>query len=214
MYINIKSLGTIAVINCHLPFHSERLFERQENQDTYLQQEKMQEQNNAYNLIYRSLIAGHKVDYVIWMGDFNYRLDIPKAELVWYQFQSLQSSELKTFVKELYTSHDELFQQYDKQLIYPLSEGVDSNGPEFLPTCKMKKERETIQYKLGKKMQRSPSWADRILYMSNKYPFMKCDMYDRWCEGDTMKKSDHDAVIASFSISFTSESSIFLPSVK
>lgn len=202
IYITIRNVGTIAIINCHLPFDSERLVERQLDPDKFIEQEKLQEQNIAYNMIYREMVKNKSVDHVIWMGDFNYRLDISQADKV-----DERLSEGNDFLRELYHHHDELNQQFKKELIYPMFEGVNGEGPLFLPTCKMQKEREGVEYKLGKTLQRPPSWADRILYKGN----VTCTEYDRWSKGETMKKSDHDAIIASFFIPLVqNEKSLFV----
>jgi len=73
-----------------------------------------------------------------------------------------------------------------------LEEGIANNGPCFLPTCKMSKNRLPLDpiYNMGTDFYRMPSWCDRILQT----PGLKCTVYDRF-EHSAMT-SDHCGVYA------------------
>ena len=49
------------------------------SQDPMIRQNDMQVQNIAFNNIYRNLVleVKKKADYIIYMGDLNYRLKVP-----------------------------------------------------------------------------------------------------------------------------------------
>lgn len=194
---------SISFINCHFPFSPKRLLEYSESKDEILMQEKLFEQNQFYNDIYRKFILEKNPTYVFWMGDFNYRVSlIPKPE------EGLTLSDLKfrppvnisvneniEFWKDLYTNHDELYRQMNKKLIYSMSEGIGNQGPLFPPTCKL--EKSNIRgYKMGKNKHRYPSWCDRILHKGN----INTLMYTSWDYGNLMRQSDHSSVIGIYEI--------------
>lgn len=195
--------GTISFINCHFPFSAKRLIEYSEDKDEILLQERIHEQNQFYNEIYRKFILTKNPNFVFWMGDFNYRVNlIPKPEdgltlsdLKFKPAIHIQISDNKDFWKDLYLNHDELVLQKNKKNIYPMLEGIDNQGPLFPPTCKLEKS-ETRGYKMGKNNHRYPSWCDRILYKGN----IKTLLYTSWDYGNLMKHSDHSSVIGIYSI--------------
>ena len=105
----------------------------------------------------------------------------------------------------MYQQYDELRQQMKKNNIYSFCEGVNNSGPQFLPTCKLDKDRgeNDIIWKLGKYDQRNPSWCDRILYQTYKNDTynITCTKYDRFQSGQVMSDSDHAGVIGIYSLS-------------
>lgn len=229
-YVRIPRLGTIAFLNAHLPFNSHSLFESAVRHDPMIRQTDVQNQNICFNEIYRKLILDLKVkpDYVIYMGDFNYR-NKPGNIGAYKLASALQDHGCEKLYRELYLNCDELYDEmHKKKNIYEFNEGIDNQGPMFLPTGKMSKTRidgydvivnsgeidlsqpytpnpnntDGLFYKTGVADQRSPSWCDRILYktLNDTVEPIKCISYERFDCGQTMKKSDHSGVIGVFTI--------------
>src|SRR5690606_37377450 len=72
----IPMMGTLAVINCHLIFNSKSLLEAELKKDMFIRQNEVLQQNICFNEIFRTLVLDlpTKPDYVIYLGDFNYRM--------------------------------------------------------------------------------------------------------------------------------------------
>ena len=196
-YIRVPGIGTIAFINAHLPFNSKGLMESVLKNDPMIRHNDVLSQNVCFNDIYRNLVLELEVppDYVIYMGDFNYRL---KPQMIGENHplsiytgigRYLGAFEISGIFEEraspdiyrqFYLYSDELHEQMTKGNIYAFDEGIRNEGPIFLPTCKMLKgrpegydvprvEKARISsrcFKIGIVNQRAPSWCDRILYRS------------------------------------------------
>lgn len=230
-YIRVPNVGTIAFINVHLPFNSKGLMESVLKNDPMIRHNDVLSQNVCFNDIYRNLVLELEVppDYVIYMGDFNYRLKLQTIDgdhpLTSYG-RYLGAFEISGIFEErgspdiyrqFYLHGDELHEQMMKGNIYTFEEGVENGGPLFFPTCKLVKgrpegydvprvERSRIAsrcFKIGIVNQRAPSWCDRILYrtLNTRVSPLRCDEYHRFDEGTVMKKSDHAGVIGIFSVS-------------
>jgi len=227
-YIRIPRVGTIAIINAHLPFNSKSLMESAVRHDPIIRVTEVQNQNIWFNQIYKHLVLDLKVqpDYVLYMGDFNYRnKPNPGAFAI---AGALESRGCKELYKEIYLNCDELYDaMHIKGNIYKFKEGINDEGPMFLPTCKMSKTRQEgydkgldghrsleepyvpnlnnpsrLCFKTGICNQRCPSWTDRIFYstLNDKLKSLECTYYERFDVGKTMKKSDHAGVIGVFVI--------------
>jgi hypothetical protein len=225
-YIRVPRVGTIAFINAHLPFSSKSLLQSALQRDPMVRTNHVLSQNIAFNEIYRRLILDLKVppDYVIYMGDFNYRVNSEHGAT--QISNALQERGCQELYRQIYLHYDELHQEMSKYNIYVLEEGVNNEGPLFLPTAKMSKQR-TMDYdkgldghgdlsqpyqitnalagtcfKTGVADQRIPSWCDRVLYktITEHGSKMQCLCYQRFDVGQTMKKSDHAGVISVFLI--------------
>lgn len=202
-YLILPKVGRIAFICCHLPFNSNSLITEREQGNSMLRQNALNDANVCFNGIIEQLVLNQdpKPDHVIYFGDFNYRIhDYRKASIV---SKLLLSGDEKIY-SEFYT-HDEMLEQMLKENIYMYKEGIDGNGPNFAPTCKMEKNRSVysiipednkIIWNVGRKQQRIPSWCDRILYSDE----VKCLNYDRFDVGNAMSLSDHAAVIGLFQV--------------
>jgi hypothetical protein len=160
-YIRVPDVGTIAFINVHLPFNSSGLMESVMKDDAMIRYNDVLSQNVCFNEIYRNLVLELEIkpDYVIYMGDFNYRLKPiivgPEHPLTNYSNGSGNIRHFGAFemsgvfeergdldlYHEIYRSCDELYEQMHKQNIYTFEEGVNNRGPLFLPTCKLVKGR-------------------------------------------------------------------------
>jgi len=207
----------VAVINAHFPFDAKSLTEYKTSNDPMIRQTAIYPSNICFNNIVRNLVNDHKdyVDIVILMGDLNYRVTTSlDASLVAQELLDSYNDPDKNIIKK-YILFDELRQQIMKNNVYSFMEGLGDQGPLFLPTCKMIKDRnftcrfhdEAVPaegkdcWNVGKHDQRTPSWCDRILYMDRcKNYGILCVHYDRFDYGETMLESDHAGVIGTFLI--------------
>lgn len=208
-YIMLPGYGRLALICCHLPFDATSLLLERKYKNKMLRQNAINKSNICFNNIIEQLVLFKDPipTHVIYFGDFNYRLtDLRPAAEIATQFRlEIDNHE---FIKDMYNNYDELKEQMNRGNIYPFLEGVDNQGPIFIPTCKMMKERNGVEVKLwetGRNNQRTPSWCDRILYrkfndQEKDGHQLKCVYYDRFDVGMTMAKSDHAAVLALFEL--------------
>ena len=206
--INIK----IGFICAHLPFNSKSIIDERIYMNKMLRQNELNHTNTCFNKIIENLTLNceyiskenDKHDFLIYFGDFNYRLsDHRPADIVANEF--LLNKNNTDYFLDIYNKNDELKEQMNRKNIYEFNEGIDNKGPLFLPTCKMLKNRfkNNTYWKLGKNNHRVPSWCDRILYKKYNYNTnynIKCIYYDRFDFGNTMSKSDHSGVISIFKI--------------
>ena len=214
-YLMIPGVGRLAFICCHLPFNARSLIIERLHKNQMLRQNELNQTNICFNNIIEQLILlrAPVPSYVIYFGDFNYRVaDMRSAEEVAEEFSAHSTDE--NYLQRMYEEHDELHEQMRRRNIYEFSEGVDNSGPRFLPTGKMVKNRYIAEdnspneqminepWETGKADQRVPSWCDRILYhkFSNSERELQCTLYDRFDVGETMAKSDHAAVLALFTL--------------
>lgn len=218
-YVRVPHVGTIAFVNVHLPFNSESIMNAAIKKDPMIRNTEVLFQNICYNDIYRNLILDLRIpiDYVFMFGDFNYRNSgCYSALMVANEMETRPSREL---FQQFYLNCDELHAQMvlggDRSIVYPLQEGVNNEGPMFLPTGKLSRNRpegyadmrtprtdEMQIFRVGVGDQRTPSWLDRILYntLNTRRPAIKCEQYDRFDVGYTMKKSDHAAVYGVYTV--------------
>lgn len=123
-------------------------------------------------------------DAVIWLGDFNYRINQP-IETVFDLIEKRNFAKLFEF--------DQLNQQMASGESFPY---FDEMELKFKPTYKY--DNGTSTYDTSEK-QRIPAWTDRILYLSRK-KIIKQHLYN-CCEA--VKFSDHRPVYATFTISIS-----------
>lgn len=195
-YLMLPGFGRLAFICCHLPFNSRNLINERLHNNHMLRQNELNGSNICFNNIIEDFVLFKNPipTYVIYFGDFNYRLADPRpATDVALDFYNNFNNML--FIKNIYQKYDELKVQMNRNNIYEFSEGVDNQGPSFIPTCKLVKGRTTFPFKTkhsfndnisisrkntdisnekfinindywktGKKDQRVPSWCDRVLY--------------------------------------------------
>jgi hypothetical protein len=194
-YLILPGFGRLAFICCHLPFNAESLVKERFHENKMLRQNELNKSNISFNNIIENLVLYKNPipTHVIYFGDFNYRLaDYRSADLIAKDFLEKGPD----FIHRMYMDYDELRDQMERKNIYEFSEAKIN----FLPTCKMSKNRKTISWNTGKYKQRVPSWTDRILY----HKFVEdgheliCTYYDRFDFGEVMAKSDHAAVVGLF----------------
>lgn len=193
LYLTLPDKRVLAIVNCHLPFDAQSLRDTVHYQDPYIRQDAVFVQNQFYNEIYRRLYKRSPACEMILMGDLNYRIT------PYVNWSAEQTGIDLLEHPENASAADELRYQMNKGNIYVLQEGIENRGPEFAPTCKMRKDRTseiTIEsYSLGKEDQRVPSHSDRILYTEG----VTCLEYDRFDKG-IMKRSDHAGVIGFYRV--------------
>lgn len=218
-YLMLPGFGRLAFICCHLPFNARSLITERLYKNRMLRQNELNQSNVCFNNIIENLVLFKKPvpTYVIYFGDFNYRLADPRpASEVADELND--KSEDTGFIRDLYHEYDELREQMRRKNIYELSEGVSNQGPSFVPTCKMVKGRITSTcydkeegikayegtdcWKTGRQDQRVPSWCDRILYrkFGDDPHNLICTYYDRFDVGEVMAKSDHAGVLSMFEL--------------
>ena len=167
--INIK----IGFICAHLPFNSKSIIDERIYMNKMLRQNELNHTNTCFNKIIENLALNCeftsnnslKHDFLIYFGDFNYRLsDHRPANIV--ADELILNKNNYDYFSYIYNNNDELKEQINRRNIYEFNEGIDNRGPSFLPTCKMHKNRfkNSTYWKLGKNNHRIPSWCDRILY--------------------------------------------------
>jgi hypothetical protein len=217
----------LAVINAYVAFDKDSVkkarsavgnYAKDENTigDPLVRQDALNYANICYNGIIRQLVLNLKVkpDYVILMGDLNYRTNQMDsfAETVASLFAKQANTSLPGFAKSYYEKFDELHQQMERGNIYKYDEGINNGGPAFAPVCVMKKKRNCRSDPEcwdTKDEHIFPSWCNRILYKnyvsSDK---MCCLLYNSFDEGDTMKKSKNQAVYALFQIGLCSNTRV------
>lgn len=221
--LRVADIGVIGFLNAHLPFDSSTIKttnrERMESGVAF--------QNQALNALIEGLRQKYAtIHYLFVMGDLNYRV-LHESELRDARTVYRSMSESVEERQRVYRMRDELRQSIEFGVIPPLQEGIDDEGPTFMPTAKMCRGRfpagsTTIDaYNLGKTHYRNPAWCDRILYATHRDlnqtlrqprpPERRgeivegdgdilCLMYDRFEAGRTMTMSDHSGVIAAFRI--------------
>lgn len=211
-YIMLPGFGRLAFICCHLPFNPHSLITERCYKNRMLRQTEVNQSNICFNSIVEHLVLFRDTvpTYVIYFGDFNYRLADPRgASEVADEFNKRRHD--IQFIRDMYCTYDELKEQMRRQNIYEFYEGMNNQGPTFLPTCKMVKGRVTGQsrndnginyWKTGRYDQRVPSWCDRILYQKFNEDGHKmiCTHYSRFDVGTVMSKSDHAGVLSLFEL--------------
>lgn len=147
------------------------------------------ERYNDYSTIMQGLVFPRNYyikdhDHVIWFGDLNYRIDIPNLEC--------RQLVANGAYKELLENDQLTRERRDRGAFNEFKEGL----VKFPPTYKFDKY--TNDYDTSEK-QRTPSWTDRVLFLSDKKLTttnpLKLLKYDSAID---VLYSDHKAVYASF----------------
>lgn len=162
------------------------------------------------NYFVNSVPNESKPDYVFLFGDFNYDIVIPNKSISRI-VEELTSNVTLEKIKEYY-QHDELKKATEKAPLKGFLEGKNNNGPMFLPTWKLKRDR-LEECSLVQKNKLDPScfdsenyegigWHDRILYkdLGTSVYTLSCNEYARM-DVKNMKQSTHAGVYGLFSVS-------------
>lgn len=148
----------------------------------------VEERNTDYSTISRGLafqrgraITGH--DHVIWLGDFNYRIDLPndRARPLAY------GDDYATLL-----AHDQLQRSHNAGTIFG---GFREGNVTFRPTYKY--DVGTDVYDSSEK-QRVPAWTDRVLYSINDPTRGGHSLQQTSYSCADLKTSDHRPVYATF----------------
>jgi hypothetical protein len=197
---------TVSLSNIHMPFNAYSLIETREKGDPMIRQNELNRSNIYFNEIVSKLMSHHPA---IFFGDLNYRSSDPRPA----------TKVVEEIARDCYSPfYDELRQQMSRGNIYPFNEGINNEGPTFLPTCKLIKDRPDLvainsnavpdkpenpisrdkrgdlYYNVGKYNQRVPSHPDRILHTN----MITCSRYESFDVGNAVKKSDHAPLIGVF----------------
>jgi len=139
--ISLKLFNTTLIfVGCHLAAHQDEVSSR--NKDVIQITKSMAEADTMLS----------QYDYCFWMGDLNYRIDLPREQVLeMIDFQNWAALQ----------EHDQLIKERVKLPGYPLSD-FEEMAPNFAPT--FKRNRMAPGYETKKL--RIPSWCDRVLYHS------------------------------------------------
>ena len=130
-----------------------------------------------------------RFDIVIWGGDFNYRINLPKTEVI----QAIKNKKIE-FLRE----HDQLLNEINNQSIN--FNNFDEGLIHFNPTYKFKDNKtEDSQTPLNDEYdeERIPGWCDRIIYKAKRISDVLLCQYKSIPK---TKTSDHKPVFAVFKI--------------
>lgn len=217
--LDLPEFGRLVIANSHLPFDSASLGNWKSRSDA------VQAQADYLEELHSALVLGTGQplpDHVIFMGDLNFRINpFSSSDPTTIGPQGLVDRVLTELIDKgyprVYQERDELLQVLQhSDWLRGYREGVDDQGPNFAPTCKLRKERpdseefslewlqQTIQVQAsqGKRGPRTPGWADRILFRSyaSRHGItaeddknLSCLAYERW---DLSRLSDHAGVMA------------------
>nr|XP_020643082.1 phosphatidylinositol 3,4,5-trisphosphate 5-phosphatase 1 isoform X1 [Pogona vitticeps] len=169
--------------------------------------EKKHRRNQNYTSILRFLSLGdkklhpfnitHRFTHLFWLGDLNYRLELPpvEAENIVQKIKQQQYLELLNFDQLLIERKDQkVFLQFEEEEIT------------FAPTYRFERNtRENYVYTKQKATGMKynlPSWCDRVLWKSYPLVHVVCQSYG--CTTDIMT-SDHSPVFATFEVAVTSQ---------
>ncbi|XP_050437501.1 synaptojanin-1 isoform X2 [Adelges cooleyi] len=148
-------------------------------------QSQVTDRNADFNEITRKLkVPIQSNDYVYWCGDFNYRVDMDRLDLINHVFDG----ELDEILK-----YDQLLAQYKDKKVF---EGFLEAPITFPPTYKY--DILSDDYDSSDKC-RTPAWTDRVLWFTNEnneWPDGKQVFYGR----AEIKESDHRPVMACYAI--------------
>ncbi|EFA80518.1 inositol 5-phosphatase [Heterostelium album PN500] len=124
-------------------------------------QEKSEQRNRNYRDIVKGLNLGNKSSdvlnqfhHVIWMGDFNYRVDLFREEVL--------NLVKKNNIAKILTK-DQLAVQKKMERVFL---GFKEASIQFMPTYKLERGQKGVY---TEEKQRVPSWCDRILWKSLPY---------------------------------------------
>ncbi|KAB7506174.1 Type II inositol 1,4,5-trisphosphate 5-phosphatase [Armadillidium nasatum] len=153
-------------------------------------QKEVNERNSDYDSIARKLIFNFGVplwahDYVFWCGDFNYRINLPREEVI----DLIQRLEWGLLLE-----HDQLRVSQKEGKCF---KGFIEGDIAFAPTYKY--DLFSDDYDTSEKC-RIPAWTDRVLFWTRQYPW---DMHNsKWTPGNIvhygraeLKQSDHRPVL-------------------
>ncbi|XP_041913737.1 phosphatidylinositol 3,4,5-trisphosphate 5-phosphatase 1 [Alosa sapidissima] len=178
-------------VNSHLTSGSEKKLRRNQNYTNILRFLNLGDKKlNPFDIT-------HRFTHLFWLGDLNYRIDLPSTEaeaivakIKQQQYQELLRSDQLTMER----NEAKVFLHYEEEEIT------------FAPTYRFEREtREKYAYTKAKATGTKynlPSWCDRVLRKS--YPLVHVVCHSYGCTNDIMT-SDHSPVFATFDVGVASQ---------
>uniref|UniRef100_A0A673UJJ0 phosphatidylinositol-3,4,5-trisphosphate 5-phosphatase n=1 Tax=Suricata suricatta TaxID=37032 RepID=A0A673UJJ0_SURSU len=185
---NGTSLG---FVNSHLTSGSEKKLRRNQNYMNILRFLALGDKKlSPFNIT-------HRFTHLFWLGDLNYRVDLPtwEAETIIQKIKQQQYADL--------LSHDQLLMERKEQKVFLHFEEEEIT---FAPTYRFErltrdKYAYTKQKATGMKYN-LPSWCDRVLWKSYPLVHVVCQSYGSTSD---IMTSDHSPVFATFEAGVTSQ---------
>ncbi|XP_077011562.1 phosphatidylinositol 3,4,5-trisphosphate 5-phosphatase 1 [Tamandua tetradactyla] len=185
---NGTSLG---FVNSHLTSGSEKKLRRNQNYMNILRFLALGDKKlSPFNIT-------HRFTHLFWLGDLNYRLELPisEAEAIIQKIKQQQYADLLT--------HDQLLTERKEQKVFLHFEEEEIT---FAPTYRFErltrdKYAYTKQKATGMKYN-LPSWCDRVLWKSYPLVHVVCQSYGSTSD---IMTSDHSPVFATFEAGVTSQ---------
>uniref|UniRef100_A0A6Q2ZMF0 phosphatidylinositol-3,4,5-trisphosphate 5-phosphatase n=1 Tax=Esox lucius TaxID=8010 RepID=A0A6Q2ZMF0_ESOLU len=178
-------------VNSHLTSGSEKKIRRNQNYVSILRFLNLGDKKlNPFDIT-------HRFTHLFWLGDLNYRIDMPSTEaenivtkIKQQQYQELLCRDQLTMER----GEGKVFLHYDEEDIT------------FAPTYRFERDtRERYAYTKAKATGTKynlPSWCDRVLRKSYPLAHVSCQSYG--CTNDIMS-SDHSPVFATFEVGVASQ---------
>lgn len=185
---NGTSLG---FVNSHLTSGSEKKLRRNQNYMNILRFLALGDKKlSPFNIT-------HRFTHLFWLGDLNYRVDLPtwEAETIVQKIKQQQYADL--------LAHDQLLMERKEQKVFLHFEEEEIT---FAPTYRFErltrdKYAYTKQKATGMKYN-LPSWCDRVLWKSYPLVHVVCQSYGSTSD---IMTSDHSPVFATFEAGVTSQ---------
>ncbi|GAA6102568.1 phosphatidylinositol 3,4,5-trisphosphate 5-phosphatase 1 isoform X1 [Tachysurus ichikawai] len=178
-------------VNSHLTSGSEKKIRRNQNYVSILRFLNLGDKKlNLFDIT-------HRFTHLFWLGDLNYRIDLPttEAENIVMKIKQQQYQEL--------LSRDQLNMERADEKVFLYYEEEEITFP---PTYRLEKDtHERYAYTKAKATGTKynlPSWCDRVLRKSYPHVHVACHSYG--CTNDIMT-SDHCPVFATFDVGVTSQ---------
>ncbi|XP_051569133.1 phosphatidylinositol 3,4,5-trisphosphate 5-phosphatase 1-like [Myxocyprinus asiaticus] len=178
-------------VNSHLTSGSEKKLRRNQNYISILRFLNLGDKKlNPFDIT-------HSFTHLFWLGDLNYRVDLPsqEAEIIVMKIKQQQYQDL--------LARDQLNMEREEEKVFL---DYDEEEITFSPTYRFERDtREKYAYTKAKATGTKynlPSWCDRVLRKSYPLAHVVCNSYG--CTNDIMT-SDHSPVFATFDVGVSSQ---------
>ncbi|XP_053492627.1 phosphatidylinositol 3,4,5-trisphosphate 5-phosphatase 1 isoform X3 [Ictalurus furcatus] len=178
-------------VNSHLTSGSEKKIRRNQNYISILRFLNLGDKKlNPFDIT-------HRFTHLFWLGDLNYRIELPPAEaenivmkIKQQQYQELLSRDQLTMER----ADGKVFLYYEEEdITFPPTYRLERDTHERYVYTKAKAT--GTKYNL-------PSWCDRVLRKSHPQVHVACHSYGCTCD---IMTSDHAPVFATFDVGVTSQ---------